>query len=260
MAGRRRKGQAEVERKASILETLEIEYVPIDSISANDYNPNRQSDHDFELLCRSMREDGFTQPVIVVREGRVIVDGFHRWKAAHEIGMTEIPVVFTDMSIEQARIATLRHNRARGTEDTELSVQVLRDLEALGARDWAQESLQISDQEFERLMEDVPAPDGLAGEEFSEGWDPVKLAEEDGELRSGDGVSSSTFDAAVAREKAEEEMKSAKTQAERKQALRDADLHRVYLTFTGEEGRIVKEVLGAQPAAKVLELCRATLE
>ena len=122
-----RKGRKKVERKAVALERLNVEYTSIDSLKPNTYNPNRQSDHDFELLLRSMEEDGFTQP-IVVNNDFVIIDGEHRWRAASSLGIKEIPIVKVNMSKEQMRISTIRHNRARGSHDVQLEAEVLRDL------------------------------------------------------------------------------------------------------------------------------------
>lgn len=73
----KRKGKKTVEKKNQVLERLKIEYVSVDSIRPNDYNPNRQSDHEFELLLKSMQEDGFTQPILC-HKSRVFVDGEHR--------------------------------------------------------------------------------------------------------------------------------------------------------------------------------------
>ena len=129
------KGKKQVEKLASQLERLVVEYVPIGSIAPNEYNPNRQSEHEYKMLLDSMRDNGFTQPIIVQRTSMQIVDGEHRWRAARELGYTEIAVVFVDMSPEQMRIATLSHNRARGQEDVELTAELLRDLEKMGALD-----------------------------------------------------------------------------------------------------------------------------
>ena len=71
------------------------------------------------------------------------------------------------------RVSTLRHNRARGSEDIQLTAQVMRDLEKLGALDWAQDTLMLSDVEVNRLLEDVPAPESLKNEEFSTAWTPT---------------------------------------------------------------------------------------
>ena len=125
-----------IEKTSEHLERLHVEYQPIDSIQPNEYNPNRQDEHTMELLLRSIEDNGFTQPVIINMDN-VIVDGEHRWRAAQALGMAEIPIVKVDMSDQQMRIATISHNTARGNHDIELEVQVLRDLESLGALDWA---------------------------------------------------------------------------------------------------------------------------
>jgi hypothetical protein len=54
------KGKATIQARSARLERLVIEYVPINSIKPNRYNPNRQSEHEFELLKKSMDEDGIT--------------------------------------------------------------------------------------------------------------------------------------------------------------------------------------------------------
>ena len=97
------------------------------------------------------------------------------------------------MTYEQARIATLRHNRARGSEDIELTSEVLRDLENLGALDWAQDSLMMDDLELQRMLEDIPAPEAMGDEEFGTAWIPTDSnTEEDGvevaEHKTNDGV------------------------------------------------------------------------
>lgn len=264
MANERSKGRAEVEKKAQALEKLTIEYLPVSEIRPNDYNPNRQNEHEFALLCRSITEDGFTQPVIISMDG-VIVDGEHRWRAAQHLGYAEVPVVRVPMEAAQAKIATLRHNRARGSEDLELSVAVLRDLEALGALDWAADSLDLSDDELNRLLEDVPAPEILAGEEFSEAWTPSRdaaAAQEGTVQRQADGATTrvdSTPEALLRGREQEKRLAEAKTLEERAQVARDTDIYRLALSFAGDEARAVKAVLGDTPAIRIVELCNAEL-
>lgn len=274
----RTKGKAEIEKQNKRLETLAVEYVPIDSIKPNHYNPNRQSEHDFQLLLKSMEEDGFTQPIVCVRfKDRhfeedpglkahgyqsgdvVIVDGEHRWRASAQLGYDEIPVAFVPMNLAQAKIATLRHNRARGSEDFELSAAVLRDLQEIGAIDWAQDSLMLSDEELNRLIDDVPAPEALAAEEFGSAWQPVKQGE-DPDTQLSDRRSSATPAAVEAQRQAEKKLAEAKSEEERQAVRRDMGVARFALTFAGIEAKIVRGVIGPAPAQTVLDLCRAELE
>ena len=269
----KKKGKRAVDKKNKALETLKVQYVGVNDVHPNEWNPNRQSDHDFELLLKSMSEDGFTQPVVCIRteDDRIkIVDGEHRWRAAHTLGFDEIPVVITPMTEEQAKIATLRHNRARGSEDIDLTAELLRDLEKMGALDWAQDSLMLDDAELNKLLEDIPAPDALAGEDWTEAWEPsndrdieddsdLETTTETREINSGGGgtVAAASSIAAVEMQREREKQLAAAKTAEERQALRkDHDIFRLYLTFTGDEANVVKKVLGNKAAEKVIEMCR----
>jgi len=176
----RNKGASEIEKKINTLEKLEIKYIPTDSVSPNNYNPNRQTEQDFELLVNSIREDGFTQPVVAVDvEGKtIIIDGEHRWRAAKTLGIDEIPVCFVEMTLEQAKIATLRHNRARGSEDLELAAEVLRDLKNLGALDWATDSLGLDTEDVQGMIADMEEVEQIAMREAQEAQAAQEKAEQ----------------------------------------------------------------------------------
>ena len=250
---KRFKGKAGLEKKNEALEKLAIEYVEIGTVKPNNYNPNRQSDHEFSLLKKSMSEDGFTQPIIVSAD-LTIVDGEHRWRAAADLGYTTVPVVRVPMEAAQAKIATLRHNRARGSEDIEMAVDVLRDLEKLGALDWAQDSLQLSDEELNRLLDDIPAPEALAGEEFSTAWNPSITTEENSEIAE---ASLDATPAAIQQRRAvEKALQTAKTEEEREQIRADRNIYRLSLTFTNEEASVVRSALGDSPAQTILDWCQ----
>ena len=264
----KRKGRKTVDKKNKVLESLDIQYINVNDIHPNEWNPNRQSEHDFELLLKSMREDGFTQPVVAIKtdEGLIkIVDGEHRWRAAHTLGFDEIPVVITPMTEEQAKIATLRHNRARGSEDVDLTAELLRDLEKLGALDWAQDSLMMDDTEIQKMLEDIPAPEALAADEYTEAWEPGEMsgAQEDAgtstrEIQGASGVTVAAASiASIERQRERErQIAEAKTAEERQALKKDNDIFRLYLTFTGDEATLVKQILGEQAAEKLIEMCK----
>jgi ParB-like chromosome segregation protein Spo0J len=259
-AGRTKKdkGRKAVEKKANALGKLAVTYVPTGDMKPNAYNPNRQSQDDFELLLRSMEEDGFTQPIVALPDN-TIVDGEHRWRAARELGYTEVPVVHVNMTPEQMRIATLRHNRARGSEDYDLATQVLKDLQELGALDWAQDSLMLDDAEINRLLNDMPAPESLAGDEFSGAWEPGERPEQEAEGVTEGGAAirvSTTPAAADALREEERRLAAAVTEEERAAARRDLNIFRLSLVFSGEEATIVKGALGDTPAHTILQWCK----
>lgn len=230
--------------KTGNLERLQIEYVPIDSIRANEYNPNRQSEHEFELLLRSIREDGQTQPVIVGMDD-VIVDGEHRWRAMKTLGYAEVGIVHVDMDDARRRIATIRHNLARGSHDIQLEAQVLRDLEKLGALATAQEALQLEDIEVERLLKDIsPLDEYGSGEAFHESWDysPGKL--EDEEHSTASTAVKDVLTATLKREQAEMQAS-------------DATLVKRNFTLTREQSLRVNTSLGEQAADTLVAMAEA---
>lgn len=238
------------------LETLVMEYVAIDSLKPNEYNPNRQSEHDFELLCKSIDDDGMTQPVVALRSTRVIVDGEHRWRACTTLGHTEIPVVFTDMTPEQARISTLRHNRARGEEDVRLAAAVLKDLAKLGATDWLEDSLNMDSLELENFLGAVDDADGFSTEEAAEiaTADDATLRQlvKDEGGKIDEHVSVSVQDVVRARE---ERLAGIRRVEERTASIADASVYKLRLVFTGEESAVVKRVLGRKPIERLLAIC-----
>lgn len=228
------------------------------------------------MLQKSMREDGFTQPIIAHAKTKQIVDGEHRWRAAQAIGMEKIPVVFVDMDLAQMKISTLRHNRARGSEDIELTAQLMRDLEALGAREWMQDSLQLDDVEMDRLINEISASEALAGEEFNLAWEP-EIAGMHGDLPllGDEAVEGTTtvidgqgmlMDTAMSIEAAnrirsrQKQIAEAKSEEERQTLRRESDLYRLTLIFAGDEGALVKSVLGKKPAPKLVEMCRRWMD
>lgn len=259
--------KAAVEKRNVVLQRLVVEYVPIGSIEPNDYNPNRQSTQDFELLCKSMQEDGVTQPIVVLRATRKIVDGEHRWRAAQAIGLESVPVVFTDMTPEQARIATLRHNRARGSEDVALAAQVLRDLAALGATDWLKDSLMLSDVDIDAFMQ-MPESEAVAiaraegvtfdGDDAARANLANQIAAADSPTVKAEAIAEvSSASAATKLREIEQRVKNAKTDEERKMAKADSGLFRLVLVFDGDEAQIVKQALGTKVVDAILDICRA---
>lgn len=101
-----------------------VQWVPIEKVQANDYNPNSVAGSEMGLLYTSIKHDGYTQPVVTVYDAEkdiyVIVDGFHRYftcKSNPDILESThgcLPIVVLDKSINDRMASTVRHNRARG--------------------------------------------------------------------------------------------------------------------------------------------------
>lgn len=256
------KGRRAVSKSFNTLQSLEIEYVTPDSIYPNAYNPNRQSEREFELLCSSMLEDGFTTPVLVHKATREIVDGEHRWRAAQQLGLKEIPVVFVDMTNEQMRISTLRHNRARGAEDIEMTVKILQDLRELGALDHAVDSLGISDREMAGLLDDLPAPEALAAETYSDSWVPAPDEVTEGEEDFKGRKTSISPGMKAAQARLTEKVNGAASEEERQVLMKSRDHvpQKVVVMLTGSDVVEFKAMFPDRETERIIALCQFHVE
>lgn len=97
-----------------------LKWVDRNIVKPNDYNPNKVSKQNLELLKQSILTNGWTLP-IVVRPDYTIIDGFHRWTVAGQEPLNtmlknKVPVVIVDHKDKAGNMyGTVTHNRARGT-------------------------------------------------------------------------------------------------------------------------------------------------
>lgn len=102
----------------------DVRWVPVEDVEANDYNPNAVAPNEMKLLHTSISHDGYTQPVVTIRDearGKyVIVDGFHRrtimdlYPDVRAATGGLLPIVVIDKPVADRMASTVRHNRARG--------------------------------------------------------------------------------------------------------------------------------------------------
>lgn len=156
-----------------------VRWLSRDELSANSWNPNRQAPPEHRLLKISILENGWTQPIVVRQEnsGLEIVDGYHRWLAAADsqiAALTEglVPVVVlppTDPVL--ARMATVRHNRARGIHHVLGMADIVADLLDLGlSQEEIGRRLEMDEEEVDRLADrgEMTRRHNAGG--FSNGW------------------------------------------------------------------------------------------
>src|SRR5258708_28246640 len=91
-----------------------VERWPLERIIPNARNPRTHSDAQVAQLAGSMREWGWTMPVLVDEEGTLIA-GHARVLAARQAGFSEAPVMI-------ARGWTAAHKRASVIADNKLSI------------------------------------------------------------------------------------------------------------------------------------------
>ena len=98
----------------------QVSEVPIDELRPDPANPRRISDAQLEALTKSLKEYGFVQPVLARREDKTVIGGHQRLTAARRLGYKTVPVIFLDITLEQARLLNLTLNKIGGNFDNEL--------------------------------------------------------------------------------------------------------------------------------------------
>lgn len=97
-----------------------LQWIDRGKLKPNNYNPNKVSEENLQLLTQSILTNGWTLP-IVVRPNFTIIDGFHRWTVAGKEPLLsklggKVPVVIVSHTDEaEDMYGTITHNRARGT-------------------------------------------------------------------------------------------------------------------------------------------------
>lgn len=178
-----------------------VRWVPIERVVANDYNPNSVPTNEMRLLYTSIKQDGYTQPVVTVYDPEqklyVIVDGFHRYtvmrrhKDIRDRTFGFLPIVVLDKSIEERMASTVRHNRARGKHSVDGMANIVFEMLEEGCTDsHICEHLGMEKEElvklkhvtgFSKLFEDV---------EYRRAWETqkqIKLRKEWEEKNEGTG-------------------------------------------------------------------------
>lgn len=137
-------------------------------IKPYDRNPRIIPQAAVDAVARSIQAFGFRQPIVVDKNG-VILAGHTRYKAAQQLGMAEVPVVWqTDITEIQARGYRIADNKvaelsawdrdALDAEVRELADLGDIDIGAVGLADWELERILREDEPGERPEEAPPSP------------------------------------------------------------------------------------------------------
>lgn len=159
-----------------------VRRVPVEKIRANEYNPNKVARPEMDLLYQSIKEDGYTMPIVCYYHAEddmyEIVDGFHRYtiilrhKDIFEREGGCLPVSVIDKPIGERMASTIRHNRARGTHNIDLMSSIVAELVEMGKSDaWIARHLGMDVDEILRLKQITGLAALFADKDFSRAWE-----------------------------------------------------------------------------------------
>ena len=110
---------------------MRIEMWPIERVRPYDKNP-RINENAVASVAASLKEFGFRQPIVVDEQDTIIV-GHTRWKAAQQLGLTEVPVHVAQATPAQIKAYRIADNQTGNisTWDFDLLPLELADLQGM---------------------------------------------------------------------------------------------------------------------------------
>lgn len=161
-----------------------VRAIPIEKIHANAYNPNHVAPPEMRLLYDSIKQDGYTMPVVVCPAGDgtyEIVDGYHRYtvmlthRDIYEREGGLLPCSILEKGLADRMASTIRHNRARGTHDTSLMVNIVAELVDAGMGNaWIMKHLGMDAEELLRLKQLSGIAELFRDKSFSEALEDLE--------------------------------------------------------------------------------------
>src|SRR5260370_7973950 len=138
------------------LSHLQVQIWTIDRLLPYIRNARTHTDEQVAQVAASIREFGWTKPLLVAADG-VIIAGHARLAAARKLKMTEVPVIVLDHLTEaQRRALVLADNRL--ALDAGWDEQMLRvELASLQEDGFNLNVIGFTDEEMENLLRDPPA-------------------------------------------------------------------------------------------------------
>ena len=114
---------------------LELKYLPIDALVPYARNPRTHSGDQVAQIAASIREFGFTNPILIDGKNGIIA-GHGRFAAAKELRLKQVPCIdLSHLTEEQRRALVIADNKIalNGGWNDELLRLELTDLKELGA-------------------------------------------------------------------------------------------------------------------------------
>lgn len=164
-------------------EKLDCEWIDPDELYPNEWNPNYMPDHRKDLLVLSLLDNGWTAPILVNEDGKII-DGEHRWKLSKDSRIQDeetltpqddpaglVPVFRVQRDRKEAMIATYQQNYAAGDDDAQKLGQLVERLENDEEMDFASSRMGVTESELEVLLPDDEVLSGDTSELWEVPWD-----------------------------------------------------------------------------------------
>ena len=99
---------------------MKIEQIKASKLKPATYNPRQISTKQYKDLKNSITKFGLVDPIIVNKNGYVVIGGHQRLKVLNEMQTDTIPCVVLDLSKEKERELNVRLNKNTGNFDIDI--------------------------------------------------------------------------------------------------------------------------------------------
>lgn len=134
--------------------------VPVDDLHTDGDNPNEMTDEQFGLLCDRMEENGWLGGPIVTDTEGLIADGEHRWRAAQEIDLAEVPVKQFEITDATRRLWRQELNKIHGEHDTKRDALEYDHLLSEGHTEEVEALTDAADEDLDELLAELRMESG----------------------------------------------------------------------------------------------------
>jgi len=136
----------------------------IDELDTDGENPNEMTDSQFGLLCERMEDNGWLSGPIITDVNGLIADGEHRYRAAQEIGLSEVPVRQFDIDDSTRRLWRQELNKIAGEHDPKRDALEYDELLSAGYTDEVEALTDAADEDLDDLLAELRVDSGVGPE------------------------------------------------------------------------------------------------
>jgi DNA modification methylase len=163
---------------------ISVEYAEVTSLRPSDDNPRVMPEEEMQALERSIERFGLVDPFVVRRQDSTVIGGNQRLVAAQRVGLRQVPVVFLDVSQDEARLLNLALNRVQGRWDEDRLAALFHELDSLPDLDVSLSGFR--EDEIDKLIARVEALDILDRDEQFDLEEALEQAEKQCRVQRGD--------------------------------------------------------------------------
>lgn len=135
--------------------------VDVDALEVDGHNPNEMTDEQFSLLCDRLRENGWLGGHIVTDVDGLIADGEHRWRAAQEIGLSEVPVKQFNIDDAKRRLWRQELNKIHGEHDAKRDALEYDELLSADYTEEVEALTDAADEDLDELLAELRMNNGV---------------------------------------------------------------------------------------------------